>query len=102
VAILIKEFNQRGTDTVRAQAALIPAVHIVSSELTAIKQVLTRFYIEPTESNFNEVVIKYNKDFLTNEDRGRAIAESLYKTVAGFSLALGDVLITRKVGAVKR
>jgi hypothetical protein len=86
------DFDQTGINQVRAQAALIPAVHIAASELTAIKQVLTRFYTEPTRNNFNAVVEKYNQHNL-NGTRGRTIAIALHGTVASFNSTLGDAVL---------
>jgi len=87
------DFSQLSIDTVRAQAALIPAVHIPASELAQIKQALTQFFLDATRNNFNAVLTLYNRNFLTNGDRGRAIARSLYITAYSFNPVLGDALL---------
>jgi hypothetical protein len=49
------DFSQSAIDTVRAQAALIPAVKLPPKELEAIKDILTLFYLNPNTGTYNAV-----------------------------------------------
>jgi hypothetical protein len=53
------DFSQSGIDTVRAQAALIPAVALSDAALAEITNIITRFYTEPNQSTYTAVVEAY-------------------------------------------
>ncbi|GAB6391099.1 MAG: hypothetical protein MdMp014T_0472 [Treponematales bacterium] len=88
-------FNKTTVAAVRAQAALIPAVHIQASELTAIKQMITDFYRAPSQNKFYDLVEKYRRYTYTSSAKDAAIAEALHQTIKSLNLELGDRLISR-------
>ena len=49
------EFSQAAINTVRAQAALIPAVALSNAALNEVKTILTAFYTNPTVNTYNAV-----------------------------------------------
>jgi hypothetical protein len=53
------DFNKTTIDTVRSQAALIPAV-ARPAELNAVKQVITNFFTTPNSNTFKELANKNN------------------------------------------
>jgi hypothetical protein len=83
------DFVPTALDTVRAQAALIPAVHISVSDLNAIKQTIVSFYNNPQANNFNAIINLYKKYMFFADDlnrpeivaRGKVIANSIEYTL---------------------
>jgi hypothetical protein len=66
VALLAKmrantnDFDRACVNTVRAQAALIPAVALSDAALAEITNIITRFYTEPNQSTYTAVVEAYS------------------------------------------
>jgi hypothetical protein len=88
-------FNQESIETVRTQAALIPAENISENELTGIKQILNDFYFSPTQAKFNALAEKYHAYNLSGGDAGKVIAVSIYKAVYELNPDLAAKLIAR-------
>ena len=52
----VSEFNQNGINTVRAQAALIPAVVLSDAALDEVKNIVVNFYTNPNAATYTAVV----------------------------------------------
>jgi hypothetical protein len=49
------EFSQSSINTVRAQAALIPAVALSQTEQRQVKEILTAFYLDPNPKTYSGI-----------------------------------------------
>jgi hypothetical protein len=71
VMLSSRDFNQATVNSVRAQAALMPAVKLAPKEIAAIRDVLTAFYVAPTQVRYDAVrdlhAIYSSMSFLSND-----------------------------------
>ncbi|MDR1971137.1 MAG: hypothetical protein LBQ46_04375, partial [Treponema sp.] len=98
------DFTQSAVNTVRAQAALIPAVvyadwsanHGVVNGLDTLKGALTDFYLAPNQANYNVLLGIYAKNRAIelgdqgNPEFPRAVLNSLVATLSGLNTHLAQ------------
>jgi hypothetical protein len=89
------DFNKTTIDTVRAQAALIPAVVLSGADLLEIKNILFAFYVSPNNDTFKAIGVKYRTMLLTMADKGRKQADSFYDTLKALNPDLALKMISR-------
>ena len=103
------EFSQNGINTVRTQAALIPAVKLSDRALNEIKGILTNFYRTPNDDTYNvvrDVYFVYRtsgararlNELRSEEEFFNKILESCYNTLASMNPALAQ-RVSRDSGA---
>jgi hypothetical protein len=87
------DFVPTAIDTVRAQTALIPAVAYTSSTLKDVVDMITAFYLNTSQSNFNALGVKFRTFNLSEGSKGRVAADSLYQVIYTFNPALADKML---------
>jgi hypothetical protein len=82
------DWNQTSINTVRAQAALIPAVALSSTDIQAAKNELTNFLLTPNEDTLLALRRRYRNFALTQGERSGFASRSLRNVVSSFSEGL--------------
>jgi len=90
------EFSQVAIDTVKAQAALIPAVVLSDTALNEVKTILTNLFINPNATTYNAVREMYSLYINTRIETGRGIYEIALLNCAVILASFSDGL-ARKV-----
>jgi len=88
------EFSQAAIDTVKAQAALIPAVSYPASVRNDAINIITAFCLNPNRDTFNAMTVQYRKFLLNDADKGRAAASSFSSVVSELSIALSGRMVS--------
>jgi hypothetical protein len=89
-------FSSSAYNEVKAQAKLIPAVAYPASTLADVVNIITSFYLNPSQSALSALRVKYRTFQLNEGDKGEAASESLYKTIRTLNPALSDSMISRR------
>jgi hypothetical protein len=93
------DFDATGIRAVETQATLIPAVRFGSAEVTAIKDILTAFYLNPNTTTYNavrDVMAIYNRMIratVENREINLYLSRSYNSTLGSLSRALSDRVI---------
>ena len=91
------DFSQAAIDTVRTQAALIPAVALSDAALNEIKTILTAFYTSPSTKTYNaakEVYALYvGMRFTTGKAIYELISSAYVTTLAELNMALAKKVL---------
>jgi hypothetical protein len=90
------DFSPAAINTVEAQAKLIPAVAYPASTLADVVNIITSFYLNPSQSALSALRVKYRTFQLNEGDKGEVASESLYKTIRTLNPALSDSMISRR------
>jgi len=84
------DFTSADLTTVRAQAALIPAVAFPASTRDDAVRVITAFFQSPNRDALHELGVKYRTFSLNDQDRGRAAASSFIRAIDALNGKIAD------------
>lgn len=85
-----EEFSQSDIETVRSQAALIPAVAFPASVRTDVVNVINAFYLNPNKDTYNALDAKWH-DLSGQKEGGQAAASSFSAALTALNDAMASI-----------
>jgi hypothetical protein len=87
------DFAQLSIDQIKAQARLIPAMAYPASVLNAVVDTIAAFYLNPSQSTFHALGVRYRTFLLNDADKGRAAARRFYEAMYALNVELATEII---------